>query len=58
MSLPYTKIRYSAIDGVATIELADPPANTYSCEMMREIDAAVLGARMDSRIRETVHTAQ
>ncbi len=43
----YQKIRYSVADGVATIELVDPPANTYSYEMMREIDAAVLDARMD-----------
>jgi enoyl-CoA hydratase len=47
----YQKIRYSVADGVATIELVDPPANTYSYEMMREIDAAVLDARMD----RTVH---
>ena len=40
-------IRYSKADGVATIELNDPPANTYSYEMMREIDGAVLDARMD-----------
>src|SRR4026207_1870339 len=41
------KIRVVMKDGVATIELNDPPANTYSYEMMREIDAAVLDARMD-----------
>ena len=34
-------------DGVALIELNDPPANTYSYEMMQEIDAAILAARMD-----------
>lgn len=45
--MSYTKIRTSVTDGVATIELNDPPANTYSYEMMREIDAAVLDARMD-----------
>jgi enoyl-CoA hydratase/carnithine racemase len=45
--MTYTKIRYTVLDGVATIELNDPPANTYSYEMMREIDAAVLDARMD-----------
>lgn len=42
-----SKIQYSVSAGVATIELNDPPANTYSYEMMREIDAAVLEARMD-----------
>lgn len=41
------KINYSVADGVAIIELNDPPANTYSYEMMLEIDSAVLAARMD-----------
>src|ERR671937_1666047 len=45
--MAYTKIAYTTTDGVATIELNDPPANTYSYEMMREIDSAVLDARMD-----------
>jgi enoyl-CoA hydratase len=47
MTSMYTKVRYTVADGIATIELFDPPANTYSYEMMREIDAAVLEARMD-----------
>ena len=46
----YSKIVYDVRDGVATIELNDPPANTYSYEMMREIDAAVLEARMDRTV--------
>ena len=45
--MAYSKIHYSVAGGVAEIELSDPPANTYSYEMMREIDAAVLDARMD-----------
>ena len=43
----YQKINFGASGGIATIELNDPPANTYSYEMMREIDSAVLAARMD-----------
>jgi enoyl-CoA hydratase len=50
----YQKIRYSVADGVAAIELSDPPANTYSYEMMREIDAAVLDARMDRSVHVIV----
>jgi len=50
----YEKIRYSVADGIATIELNDPPANTYSYEMMREIDAAVLDARMDRAVHVIV----
>jgi enoyl-CoA hydratase/carnithine racemase len=48
------KIAYSTAAGVATIELNDPPANTYSYEMMREIDSAVLDARMDASVHVIV----
>src|SRR5215831_17586414 len=48
------KIRYAVSDGIATIELNDPPANTYSYEMMRELDAAVLDARMDRAVHVIV----
>src|ERR1041384_207625 len=44
------KIRVDVNEGVAVIELNDPPANTYSYEMMQEIDAAVLAARMDANV--------
>src|SRR5919201_5274486 len=50
----YKKIGYEVGERVATIELNDPPANTYSYEMMREIDAAVLDARMDSAVHVIV----
>ena len=48
------RITYSTADGVATIELNDPPANTYSYDMMREIDSAVLDARMDRLVHVLV----
>jgi enoyl-CoA hydratase/carnithine racemase len=48
------RISVSAADGITTIELSDPPANTYSYEMMREVDAAVLDARMDRSIHVIV----
>ncbi len=51
-----TKITYTVADGVAVIELNDPPANTYSYEMMQEIDAAVLAARMDDGVHVIVIT--
>ncbi len=50
----YDKIRYDANDGLAWIELDDPPANTYSFEMMRELDHAILEARMDRRVHVIV----
>ena len=48
------KISVSVADGVSTIELSDPPANTYSYEMMLEIDSAVLAARMDPNVHVVV----
>jgi enoyl-CoA hydratase len=48
------KINVSIGDGLAIIELNDPPANTYSYEMMQEIDAAVLEARMDADVHVIV----
>jgi enoyl-CoA hydratase len=54
MSAP--KLKTSAADGVFTITLDDPPANTYSYEMMQELDAAVLRARMDAAVHVIVIT--
>ena len=39
-----------------TITLDDPPANTYSYEMMQELDAAILAARMDAGVHVIVIT--
>jgi enoyl-CoA hydratase/carnithine racemase len=52
--MTYAKVRYTVAEGVATIELFDPPANTYSYDMMREIDAAILDARMDPSVHVIV----
>ena len=49
-----TKIAVSVEDGICTIEFNDPPANTYSYEMMQEIDSAVLAARMDPDVHVIV----
>ena len=48
------KIRYRVETGIAWIELHDPPANTYSYAMMRELDAAILEARMDASVHVIV----
>ena len=48
------KINVSSADGICSIQLNDPPANTYSYDMMREIDAAVLAARMDPSVQVIV----
>ncbi len=49
-------IRYRAEDGVAVIELNDPPANTYSYDMNRQLDDAILQARMDEGVYVIVMT--
>jgi enoyl-CoA hydratase len=43
-------VRYGTSDGVATIELTNPPANAYSHEMMRDLDDAILAARFDEKV--------
>ncbi len=43
-------IDYRAEGGVALITLNDPPANAYSYEMHRQLDDAILKARMDSDV--------
>ena len=44
------KIRTESRGGICRITLNDPPANTYSYAMMRELDAAILDARMDASV--------
>jgi len=43
-------VKYRVEEGLAIFELDDPPANTYSYEMMQQLDAAVLEARMDENV--------
>ena len=43
-------INYSQDAGVAVIEMFDPPANTYTYEMNRQLDDAILQARMDNNV--------
>lgn len=44
-------VNYRSEGGIALLELSDPPANTYSYEMMRQLDDLILRARFD----ESVH---
>ncbi len=43
-------IGYRVEQGIAVIEMNDPPANTYTYEMMGQLDAAILKARMDEGV--------
>lgn len=45
-----TLIDYTTQDGLGIIALNDPPANTYTYEMMQQLDAAILKARMDDNV--------
>jgi enoyl-CoA hydratase len=49
-------VRYCAKNGIAILTLNDPPANTYSYEMMRQLDARILEARMDEAVQVIVLT--
>ncbi|MCA1626852.1 MAG: enoyl-CoA hydratase/isomerase family protein [Acidobacteria bacterium] len=51
-------VQYRVTEGVAVLTLNDPPANTYSYEMMRELDQAILAARMDEGVQVIVLTGQ
>src|SRR5258706_3923212 len=47
-------IDYRVEGGVAVFELNDPPANTYTYEMHRQLDAHILDARMDDSVHVLV----
>jgi enoyl-CoA hydratase len=52
----FGKVEYQAAEGVALLTLVEPPANTYSYETMRDLDAAILEARMDRGVHVIVIT--
>ncbi len=49
-------VHYEKQGGVAVFTLDDPPANTYTHEMMRQLDAAILKARFDDEVDVIVIT--
>src|SRR5271154_4785321 len=49
-------VNYRAEGGVAVIEMFDPPANTYTYEMNRQLDEAILKSRMDNDVYVIVLT--
>ena len=51
-----TLINYRTDAGVAILELSDPPANTYTYDMNRQLDDAILHARMDNDVYVIVLT--
>ena len=53
---PKQLVLYRVESGIAVIQLSDPPANTYSYEMNRQLDEAILQARMDNDVHVIVLT--
>ena len=51
-----TLVHYEVREGVAWLTLDDPPANTYTHEMMLQLDAAILKARFDESVHVLVLT--
>src|SRR5438128_8032276 len=51
-------VEYRIESCVAILTLNDPPANTYSYEMMQQLDARILEARMDESVQVIVITGQ
>jgi enoyl-CoA hydratase/carnithine racemase len=49
-------VQYRVEDGIAFLTLNDPPANTYTHEMMQTLDARILAARMDDGVQVIVIT--
>jgi len=50
------RIHVATDAGVTLMTLDEPPANTYSYQLMRELDAAILEARMDAAVHVVVIT--
>ena len=49
-------VEYQVERSIGLITLNDPPANTYSYEMMQRLDACILEARMDETVQVIVIT--
>ena len=49
-------VHYDVRDGVAYLKLDDPPANTYTHEMMLQLDACIIKARFDPAVHVIVLT--
>jgi enoyl-CoA hydratase/carnithine racemase len=49
-------VQYRAEAGIAFLTLNDPPANTYTYEMMQALDYVILKARMDEAVQVIVIT--
>jgi enoyl-CoA hydratase/carnithine racemase len=51
-----TLVNASKNEGVTVLELTNPPANTYSYEMMKQLDGHILDARFDPAVHAILIT--
>ncbi|HJR42790.1 MAG TPA: enoyl-CoA hydratase-related protein [Gemmatimonadaceae bacterium] len=49
-----TLVNYRKDGNIAVLELNDPPANTYTHEMMRQLDEGIIRARFDNDVQVIV----
>ncbi|MDM7916945.1 MAG: enoyl-CoA hydratase/isomerase family protein [Candidatus Eisenbacteria bacterium] len=47
-------VHYETDRGIAVLTMDDPPANTYTYEMMRQLDESILRTRMDDSVHVIV----
>ena len=51
-------IEYRVDNGVVVLEINRPPANSYTTELLKELDAAILDARFDDDVHAIVITGK
>jgi enoyl-CoA hydratase len=51
-------VEFKVEGGIAVLTLNDPPANTYSYEMMQQLDRAILNARMEDAVQVIIITGK
>lgn len=47
-------VRYRVQDGIAIVEISNPPANTYNFDLLRQLDSTIIQARLDSNVHAIV----
>ena len=47
-------VRYTAENGIAVLEINNPPVNAYNFELLRQFDAAIIQARLDDAVHAIV----
>lgn len=52
--MPENLVGYAVQDSIAVIEIANPPANTYNLDLLRQLDAAIVQARLDGNVHAIV----